>query len=119
VAEGLCRELVEARLPEHTPILSDTLWKELLEKLRDKFDLTPEDLPLLTLYRRQATWCEVRPLDVPVCRDPDDGCVLATALAGQAEAIVTGDADLLVLGAFQGIAILSPRQIIERWHGLS
>ena len=117
VAEGLCRELIESHLPEHTPILSDRLWKELLEKLRDKFDLTADDLPLLALYRRQAVWCEVRPLDAPVCRDPDDDWVLATALAGRAEAIVTGDADLLVLGAFEGIAILSPRQFIERWPG--
>ena len=76
-------------------------------------------LALLALYRRQAAWCEVRPLDAPVCRDPDDDWVLATALAGQADAIVTGDADLLVLDVFQGIAILSPRQFIERWHGVS
>jgi uncharacterized protein len=89
----------------------------LLEKLKDKFDLTPEELPLLTLYRRHSIWHEVRPLAKPVCRDPDDDWVLATALAGQAQAIVTGDADLLDLGAFQGVAILSPRQFMERWHG--
>lgn len=114
VSEGLCREVVEIHLPEHTPILSPTLWDELNEKLRDKFALTPDDLPLLGLYRRYATWVEPLPLAEPACRDPDDDWVLATAVAGQAEAIVTGDGDLLALGVFRGVAILSPRQFLER-----
>lgn len=112
VAQGLCREIVETHLPEHTPILSRVLWDELVEKLRDKFDLTPEDLPALGLYRRLAVWCEPVPLGTPVCRDPDDDWVLATARAGQADAIVTGDADLLSLKSFEGIAVLSPRQFM-------
>ena len=40
--------------------------------------------------------------------------MLATAVAGQAESIVSGDAELLVLGTHEGIAILTPRQFIER-----
>jgi len=39
--------------------------------------------------------------------------VLATALAGKADMIVTGDEDLLVLKEFRGIRILSPRQFLE------
>jgi predicted nucleic acid-binding protein len=53
------------------------------------------------------------PLSSPVCRDADDDMVLATAVAGQAEVIVSGDADLLTLGAYEGIRILSPRQFVE------
>ena len=114
VVEGLCREVVEIHLPDHTPILSRALWDELVEKLRDKFALTPDDLPLLALYRRHATWVEPLPLERPACRGPDDNWVLATAVAGQAEAIVTGDGDLLALSAYRGVAIMSPRQLIER-----
>ena len=114
VSEGLCHELLETRLPDHAAILSRTLWDELVEKLRDKFGLAADELPLLDLYRRHATFVEPQPLKKPACRDPDDDWVLATAIAGEAEAIVTGDGDLLALGAFQGIAILSPRQLIER-----
>lgn len=116
VSEGLCHEIVETHLPDHTAILSRILWDELVEKLREKFDLSPNQLPLLHLYHRLATWVEPQPLGKPACRDPDDDWVLATALAGQAEAIVTGDGDLLTLGSFQGVAILSPRQFIERLH---
>ena len=114
VSEGLSHEVVETHLPDHTAILSRVLWDELVEKLRDKFDLAAGDLPLLDLYRRHATWVEPRPLDEPACRDPDDDWVLATAIAGQAEAVVTGDDDLLALGEYEGVAILSPRRFLER-----
>jgi predicted nucleic acid-binding protein len=52
-------------------------------------------------------------LDEPVSRDPDDDNVLAAANAGRCEAIVTGDKDLLVLGEFAGIPILTPRQFFD------
>jgi predicted nucleic acid-binding protein len=44
--------------------------------------------------------------------------VLATALQGQAQAILTGDKDLLVLQEFRHSRILSPRQFVE-WMDLS
>ncbi len=115
VSEGLCHELVETHLPDHTAILSRFLWDELVQKLQDKFSLAADDLPLLDLYHRHATWVEPQPLAAPTCRDTDDDWVLATAIAGRAEAIVTGDGDLLALGAYQGVASLSPRQLIERF----
>jgi uncharacterized protein len=42
-------------------------------------------------------------------RDPKDLPVLRCAAGGQAQAIVTGDKDLLTLGEFQGIIILTPK----------
>jgi putative PIN family toxin of toxin-antitoxin system len=114
VSQGLCHEVLETHVPAHTPILSPILWEELVQSLRDKFGLAAGDLPLLGLYRRHATWVEPPPLEPPACRDPDDDWVLATAVAGEAEAIVTGDGDLHALGTFRGVAILSPRQFVER-----
>jgi len=117
VSEGLCHEVVEMHLPDHAAILSRFLRNELVEKLEGKLGLAAEDLPWLDLYRRHATSVEPQPLANPACRDPDDDWVLATALAGQAEAIVTGDSDVLALGVDQGVAILSPRQFLEVSHG--
>jgi uncharacterized protein len=45
---------------------------------------------------------------VQACRDPRDDKFLHAALNGEAEAIVTGDQDLLVLDPFHGVRILSP-----------
>lgn len=115
VAQGLCHEILALHVPRHRPLLSRPLWDELIEKLREKFDLTPTELPLLALYRKLAEWVEPEAFPEPVCRDPDDDWVLATAIAGQAEVIVTGDPDLLDLDPYQGIRIRTPRQwLMER-----
>jgi uncharacterized protein len=46
--------------------------------------------------------------------DPKDNPVVATAVAGQADYLVTGDrAHLLPLGEYQGVRMLSPRAFLE------
>jgi len=47
-------------------------------------------------------------------RDPDDVHVLACAEAAEADAIVTGDNDLLSLKSFEGIPILRVRDALEK-----
>ncbi len=47
-------------------------------------------------------------VSLPECRDPFDQPFLELALAGRADALVTGDNDLLVLADEFGIPILSP-----------
>ena len=51
---------------------------------------------------------------IQACRDPDDNKFLELALEGRAEAIVSGDDDLLALDPFQGIAIVTPRAFVEQ-----
>lgn len=52
-----------------------------------------------------------------VSRDPDDDVVLAAAVEGRAEAIVTGDDDLLSLREYEGIAIVTPRRFLATLEG--
>jgi predicted nucleic acid-binding protein len=52
------------------------------------------------------------PLPAPVSRDPDDDAMLALAVAAQADFIVSGDGDLLVLNSFEGIPIVTPVQAL-------
>ena len=113
VADGLCRDIVKRRLPGHELFTSEALLAELDEKLRDKFGVDPDKVPFLKIYRERARVIAAAPLAEPVCRDHDDEEVLAVAIAANAEAIVTGDKDLLSLKSHGGIPILSPRQFVE------
>jgi putative PIN family toxin of toxin-antitoxin system len=69
---------------------------------------------LIQDYVRLAEIVPVPALAHPVCRDPDDDHVLACAVASSAEAIVSGDDDLLSLGQYRNIPILTVAQILER-----
>lgn len=50
----------------------------------------------------------VVPASIPrICRDPDDDHVIACAIAARAEIIVSGDRDLLELGRYGDVRIIS------------
>ncbi len=49
-----------------------------------------------------------------ILADPDDDIVLATAVGGSANAIVSGDAHLLGIGEFRGISIVTPAVAASR-----
>jgi predicted nucleic acid-binding protein len=53
------------------------------------------------------------PLVTGVVRDPNDDMVVACALAANADFIVTRDKDLLSLGTYEGIRIVTPRQFLD------
>src|SRR6266567_1235131 len=92
--------------------LSATLHKKRLIKHVAATGLTASQM--LGHYRRLATRVAARPLELQVSRDPDDDAILACALAAQADLIVSGDEDLLVLQAFEGIPILTAAQALQR-----
>lgn len=110
---GTCRELLRGRALAHEWYTSPPLLEELAEKLSEKLDLHPERTPLYLVYRRRASSVTADPLPSPVCRDPDDDAVLATAIAARADVIVTGDKDLRTLGKHRGIRIRTPREFME------
>src|SRR5437773_11767427 len=58
----------------------------------------------------------VLPIEVPpdVLRDPKDLAVLACAVGGQANCVVSGDKDLLSLAVYQNIPILNVEQFLVR-----
>lgn len=49
---------------------------------------------------------------VQACRDPDDDKILELAVNGEADYIVTGDDDLLVMNPFRGIDIVTPAEFL-------
>ena len=112
---GLPRQLLDAVLQGRIVFVTgDELLDEVEDVLRDRFGF---DRSAARLVRAETEVVAdlVEPRDVPaVSRDPDDDVVLATAVAGTVDAIVTGDKDLLVLEAHQDVPILTPRQFVDR-----
>lgn len=52
-------------------------------------------------------------VEIKACRDPKDDHLLALAVAGQADIIVTGDSDLLSMDPFQKIRIIGPSEFLR------
>ncbi len=50
---------------------------------------------------------------IAACRDPKDDKFLELAVNGQADVIVSGDADLLVLNPFRGILVVPPATFVH------
>jgi putative PIN family toxin of toxin-antitoxin system len=104
----------------HSPLLLDeTRFALLSTRLRDSYG--HGDAAVLA-------WCTeleavgrlfTAPLPeiAPICRDPNDDHVIATALAVNADFIVTGDKDLLALTQYQSIRILTPRAFLTEFGG--
>jgi putative PIN family toxin of toxin-antitoxin system len=113
---GFCEELFEETIDLCTIIWSAPLRAELVRALRRKQLVTPSVLDAINVFTDIREIVKPAPLPRRVCRDPDDDVVLASALAGHADRIVTGDDDLLVLKKFQRIRILTPRQVLEILH---
>jgi putative PIN family toxin of toxin-antitoxin system len=54
-------------------------------------------------------------LELPsVTGDPKDDAVVACAVEGKADFIVTGDEDLLAMGSHEGTRMVTPRQFLRR-----
>ncbi|MGJ5633138.1 putative toxin-antitoxin system toxin component, PIN family [Nostoc sp. CALU 1950] len=98
-------------------VLSSSVLSELEEVLyRPKFDryLTKERRQeFLENLTENAQFIDVTE-QINECRDPKDNKYLELALSGQAECIVTGDDDLLVLNPWRGIEILTVQEFLAK-----
>ena len=111
---GLCADVLRTVLAEHELVIGEVIIAELRRVLTTKFKVPAERVeaietifaPFPLLPKPSA------PSDVPV-RDPSDRWILATALAGEAEVLVTGDEDLLAVAQNAPIRILAPRAFWE------
>jgi putative PIN family toxin of toxin-antitoxin system len=98
------------------PLTSRDTVVELIRVLAyPKFKLTPDqqhDLLADYLPWTETTRMPTQLPKVPACRDPNDLPFLQLALASTADALISGDADLLVLATKSHIPILTLAQAI-------
>jgi putative PIN family toxin of toxin-antitoxin system len=116
---GTARQLVDAILDHGIDtLMSESTFGELASRLdRPKSELyrAPEAWNLfLSELVELALWHEDAGTATGISRDADDDKFLALAVTGQADAIISGDGDLLELVAHQGIPILTPARFLQR-----
>ena len=75
-----------------------------------------EAIALITAYKEMVEWVPIIQR-VQECRDPKDDKFLELAINGNAEYLITGDKDLLVLNPFRGTYILSAKDFIAKISG--
>lgn len=87
---------------------------EVRKALAGKFKWHPANIEqAMRIVTGAAQLIEISGNLIGVCRDPKDDMVLECALQAAAQYIVSGDRDLLVLGEYAGIAIVTPRSFLN------
>lgn len=97
-------------------LFSEQTFAELVTRLmRPKFDRYVEPAErrqFLSDIAAVGEWIAIQ-ADLRASRDPDDDKFLETAVRGEADCLVTGDRDLLMLDPFRGIRVLCPRDFLS------
>ncbi len=100
--------------------LSDETVREVKEKLCDpngKFRLTPEQWTIINIAIQNSFKIvpAIKLPAVPTLRDILDLHIVGAAAQISADAIVTGDKDLLALGKYQGISVVTVSEFLQQW----
>lgn len=110
---GLCADLFRHLLVEHELVVGEVVLAELRRVLRDRIRLPPETIaPIETLLREHTVIPKPQSHLNLGLSDADDEWVVASAVAGKADVLVTGDAGVLQAGRLP-LRTVSPRGLWE------
>lgn len=107
---GLCADVLRYVLAEHELLVGAVVLEELHRVLRTKIKL-PTDIVagIERLLRDQEIVPKPKKPSPIAIADKADRWVLASAVSGNADVLVTGDSDLLDLGDTAPLLIVDPR----------
>jgi putative PIN family toxin of toxin-antitoxin system len=115
---GLCADVFRHILAEHNLITGEVVIVELRRVLRECIKVpAPTIAAIEQLLRDQVVVPKpAEPYPLPI-RDVDDRWVLASAVAGKADVLVTGDSDLLEMASRAPLPIVDPRGFWDMVRG--
>ena len=109
ISHGTCSEIFEYCLVKHELCTSRWILAEFRKNLLKKFGFSKEDTgQAINLIMEYSIVINPEPLARGICSDPADDNILAAAITGQVDCIITGDNDLLILEKIKGIQIIKP-----------
>ena len=114
VTRGLCQDVLRVVLAEHMLLASETILDELERTLTVKLR-TParRAREVVTFIREQGeVAAPVNPAPWPE-NEPDDRWIVAAAIDGAADVLVTGDKDLLQVSGEVKFRVVTPRGFWE------
>ncbi len=112
---GLCEDVLRTVLTEHDLVLSETILVELERVLVAKLRMPTDGArAVATFLREQCTIVQPSEPALLPESDPDDRWILAAAIDGHVDALVTGDRDLLDIAEDVSVTIVSPRGFWEK-----
>lgn len=97
-----------------TLLLSEPLLGEVLGVMGRKFLRDAEELSRLAVFLAELAEQVDPRIHLAVLSDEPDNRVLECAVAGRADAIVTGDHVVLQLATFEGVSIITLRELLKR-----
>lgn len=107
---GVCHDLFEYCLRNTTVICSDFIADEVKRILVAKIKTPAKTASEIIEYLKiQTEWVTTDNKNVNGLRDPDDRMIISTAVSGQADFLITGDKDLLVLKQVKKTVMILPR----------
>lgn len=93
--------------------ISKAIIQELLNVLSRKFSRDGEQLARVAVFLAETAELVHPRRKIKVLKDEPDNRILECAVAGMADAIVTGDQAMLRLRTFKGIRIISLKEYLE------
>lgn len=94
-------------------LLSKAILDELLGVMARKFSKNAGELARIAVFLSEISKIDAEGEKLSVLTDEPDNRILECAIAGQADAIVTGDKAMPELQEFKGIRILSSKEYLE------
>ncbi|MBN1605337.1 MAG: putative toxin-antitoxin system toxin component, PIN family [Polyangiaceae bacterium] len=111
---GLCADLFSHVLLEHDLVVGECVLVELRRALRDRIKVPRRTIEEIDALLRDSPVVATPESHLHLgISDPDDEWIVAAAVAGRADVLVTGDSVLLGAAPRSPIAIVSPRGLWE------